>query len=233
MGHERVLVVDDEVEIVRVLQAYLVQAGYTVFTAFDGLTALSVLRQERPSVVILDLMLPDRDGLDITRFIRGEASLARTHILMLTARVDDKDKVVGLEVGADDYVTKPFNPREIVARVRAVFRRTQIDETHASEQILRYEKLFVDVARHVVSLDDEVIDLTPTEFNLLLTLMRRPGVPFSRADLVQRKLGYDVESLERTLDSHVRNLRRKIEPDSNNPLYIQTVYGVGYRLGYP
>jgi len=233
MANERILIVDDETEIVRVLQAYLVQAGYTVFTAFDGSTAIAVVRQERPHVVILDLMLPDRDGLDITRFLRSDPSLARTYILMLTARIEDMDKVVGLEVGADDYVTKPFNPREIVARVRAVFRRTQIEDTHAAEQLLRYGGLMVDVARHMVLLNDQPVDVTPTEFNLLVTLLRRPGLPFSRADLVQRKLGYDVESLERTLDSHVRNLRRKLESDPANPLYIQTVYGVGYRLGDP
>jgi two-component system alkaline phosphatase synthesis response regulator PhoP len=139
--------------------------------------------------------------------------------------------VVGLEVGADDYVTKPFNPREIVARVRSALRRVQLDKDFIDQEVLRYEGLVVDIARRRVSLDDQPLDLTPTEFNLLTELMRRPGIPVTRADLVQKRLGYDYESLERTLDTHVRNLRKKIEPDPRNPFYIQTVYGVGYRLG--
>ncbi len=233
MSNERILVVDDDKEIVRVLRSYLELAGYDVLTAYDGNTALHMLVRERPDLVVLDLMLPDKDGLDIARHVRSEPSLARIYVLMLTARVDDMDKVVGLEIGADDYVTKPFNPREIVARVRAALRRVQLDDDLANQQVLRYENLVVDLARRHVTLHEKAISLTPTEFNLLVTLLRRPGVPFSRTELVQKRLGYDYESLERTLDSHIRNLRKKIEPDVTNPTYIQTVYGIGYRLGEP
>ena len=233
MSTKRILVVDDDKEIVRVLRSYLENAGFQVLTAYDGSSALHILKVERPDMAILDLMLPDRDGLDITRHIRNEPALLGTYILMLTARVDDTDKVVGLEVGADDYVTKPFNPREVVARVRSVFRRLNLDESQNGQQIFQYRDLTVDLLRHTVMLNDKMVDVTPTEFNLLATLMKRTGIPFSRSELVQKRLGYDYESLERTLDSHVRNLRKKIEPDVNNPTYIQTVYGVGYRLGEP
>jgi two-component system alkaline phosphatase synthesis response regulator PhoP len=233
MNHQRILVVDDDKEIVRVLRSYLEQAGYEVFTAYDGSSALHILAREHPDLVVLDLMLPDKDGLDITRYVRSQPSLARVYVLMLTARVEDTDKVVGLEIGADDYVTKPFNPREIVARVRSALRRVQLDEALAVEQVLRYEALTVDLAKRYVTLNGEAVELTPTEFNLLATLMRRPGVPFTRSELVQKRLGYDYESLERTLDSHIRNLRKKLEPDPANPIYVQTVYGVGYRLGEP
>jgi two-component system alkaline phosphatase synthesis response regulator PhoP len=233
MPNETVLVVEDDKEIARVLRSYLEQAGYKVYIAHDGNTALHTLMREHPELLILDLMLPDKDGLDITRHVRSEPLLAKTYIMMLTARVEDTDKIVGLEIGADDYVTKPFNPREIVARVRSAFRRTQLDEDLVDQQVLRYEGLVVDLARRHVTLHDEPMDLTPTEFNLLATLMRRPGIHFTRTELVQKRLGYDYESLERTLDSHVRNLRKKIEPDPTNPVYIQTMYGIGYRLGEP
>jgi two-component system, OmpR family, alkaline phosphatase synthesis response regulator PhoP len=232
MTNERVLIVDDDKEIVRVLRAYLEQADCQVSIAYDGRTAMGILANEAPDFIVLDLMLPDKDGLDITRYIRNRPELRHIYILMLTARVEDMDKILGLEVGADDYVTKPFNPREIVARLRAVFRRVQSSDGVTEERLL-YEALEVDVLRRTTLLDGMSIELTPTEFNLLVALMRRPGVPFSRADLIQRKLGYDYESLERTLDSHIRNLRKKLEPDPAHPTYIQTVYGVGYRLGEP
>lgn len=229
----RVLVVDDDKEIVRVVRSYLEKSGYTVLTAYDGGTALHMLRRERPEIMILDLMLPDRDGLEITQMLRADSALARTYVIMLTARVEDMDRVVGLELGADDYMIKPFNPREVVARVRAGLRRRQLDEQSAVSEIYRYEGLIVDMMRHHVTVDGERVELTPTEFNLLAVLIRHPGIPFTRADLVRKRLGYDYESLERTLDSHIRNLRRKIEPDLAQPRYIQTVYGVGYRLGEP
>jgi two-component system alkaline phosphatase synthesis response regulator PhoP len=227
----RILVVDDDKEIVRVLRAYLEQSGYEVLFAYDGNTALHILMREQPDLVVLDWMLPDKDGLDIARAVRSEPSLARVYVLMLTARVDDTDKVVGLEVGADDYVTKPFNPREVVARVKAALRRVQLDKDLGMHEVLRYGELILDTIRRRVTLADKLVDLTPTEFNLLYELMRRPGIPVSRAELVQKRLGYDYESLERTLDTHVRNLRKKIEPDTRTPTYIQTVYGIGYRLG--
>lgn len=232
MANERVLIVDDDKEIVRVLRAYLEQADCCVSIAYDGHTAMGILAHEPPDYIVLDLMLPDKDGLDITRYIRSRPELRHIHILMLTARVEDMDKILGLEVGADDYVTKPFNPREIVARLRAVFRRMQTSDVTPEER-LAYGNLEVDVLRRMTTLDGVQIELTPTEFNLLVTLMRRPGVPFSRNDLIQKRLGYDYESLERTLDSHIRNLRKKIEADPAHPTYIQTVYGVGYRLGEP
>jgi two-component system, OmpR family, alkaline phosphatase synthesis response regulator PhoP len=232
-SRQRILIVDDDKEIVRVLRAYLEQAGFDVSCAYDGNTALHIINSERPDLVVLDLMLPDKDGLDITRLVRSEPSLARIYIIMLTARVEDTDKVVGLELGADDYVTKPFNPREVVARIRSAFRRVQLDDELADQRVLHYGSLTLDLSRWHVTLNGHPLELTPTEFNLLATLMQRPGVPFTRAELVQKRLGYDYESLERTLDSHIRNLRKKIEPDPGAPTYIQTVYGVGYRLGEP
>lgn len=232
MPNERILIVEDDKEIARVVAAYLQQADFEVMTAYNGQSALAMLTHEVPDLVILDLMLPDKDGLDITRYIRSHAKLSRIYILMLTARVEDADKILGLEMGADDYVTKPFNPREIVARVRAVFRR-QHEENQTMSEILRYEGLVVDVVRRLVSIDGRNVELTPTEFDLLVMLMQRPGVPFSRNDLIQKRTHADYESLERTLDSHIRNLRKKIEPNPSDPVYIQTVYGVGYRLGSP
>lgn len=228
----RILVVDDDKEIVRVIRAYLEQAGYEVFIAYDGNTALHAVSHERPDLVILDLMLPNKDGLEITQHIRRDVSLAHTYILMLTARIEETDRVVGLELGGDDYVTKPFNPREIIARVRAALRRIQLDKGAAQEEILRYEEIVVDVAKRYVTIRGKPIDLTPTEFTLLAALMSRPSVPFTRAELIQQHLGYD-ETLDRTLDSHIRNLRKKIELDPSVPVYIHTVYGVGYRLGEP
>jgi len=231
-AQQRVLVVDDDKEIVRVLRAYLEQSGFMVFTANDGSTAMHILNRERPELVILDLMLPMKDGLEITRAVRANPQLAHTHILMLTAKIEESDKIVGLEIGADDYITKPFNPREIVARVRSTFRRIEMEEQGAN-RVYRYRDLMVDVGRHHVTMNDKTVELTPTEFKLLATLIKQVGYPFSRVELVQKRLGYDYESLERTLDSHIRNLRKKIEPDPNHPTYVQTVYGVGYRLGDP
>ncbi len=226
----RLLVVDDDKEIVRLLRAYLEQAGFIVFTAYDGETAFNLIRRERPSLVLLDLMLPDRDGWDITKKIRADSILANTPIIMLTARVEDSDKIVGLELGADDYVTKPFNPREVVARVRSVLRRVSSGTNH-KENLLTAGALVMDLYRREVTVNGVVIDLTPTEFELLRTLLENPGYAFTRSELIERSLGYEYESLERSLDSHIKNLRKKIEPDPREPVYIQTVYGVGYRLG--
>ncbi|MCU0514040.1 MAG: response regulator transcription factor [Anaerolineae bacterium] len=230
--NKQLLIVEDDKEIVRVLRAYLEQAGFHVHTAYNGQAGLALLAHETFDLIILDLMLPDKDGLDITRFIRSQARLAHLYILMLTARVEDTDKILGLELGADDYVTKPFNPREIVARVRAVFRRQQ-DYSQQQDTLLTYEGLIVDPLRRLVTVDGRKVDLTPMEFSLLVTLLQQPGIPFSRSDLIQKRHGYDYESLERTLDSHIRNLRKKIEPDPGAPTYVQTVYGIGYRLGDP
>jgi DNA-binding response OmpR family regulator len=230
---QRILVVDDDKEIVRLVQAYLEQAGFQVLTAHDGETALHSLRRDRPDLVVLDLMLPDRDGWDITRLVRRDTVLAKTPIIMLTARVEDADKIVGLELGADDYVTKPFNPREVVARVRSVLRRSQPGEALGQQRVLQLAGLLIDLDRHEVLLDGQPVELTPTEFDLLRTLMENPGYAFTRMELIEQGLGYEYEGLERTLDSHIKNLRRKIEPDPKKPTYIQTVYGVGYRLVGP
>jgi two-component system alkaline phosphatase synthesis response regulator PhoP len=230
---QRILVVDDDKEIVRLVGAYLEQAGFQVLTAYDGEAALHSLRRDRPDLVVLDLMLPDRDGWDITRIVRGDSAMAHTPIIMLTARVEDTDKIVGLELGADDYITKPFNPREVVARVRSVLRRSQAGEAASPQRILQMANLLMDLDRHEVMLDGQPVELTPTEFDLLRTLMENPGYAFTRMELIEQGLGYEYEGLERTLDSHVKNLRRKIEPDAKKPSYIQTVYGVGYRLVGP
>jgi two-component system alkaline phosphatase synthesis response regulator PhoP len=226
MPRQLILVVDDDREVVRLMRAYLEQAGYDVLAAYDGETAIHILRSERPDLLLLDLMLPDRDGFDITRLVRGDATLAHIPIIMLTARVDDTDKIIGLEIGADDYVTKPYNPREVVARVRARLRSQEAVQPRS----LRVGGLDMDVERREVLVAGESVDLTPTEFNLLRVLMQQAGYVFTRAELIRKGLGIDYEGLDRTLDSHIRNLRHKIEPDSRHPTYIQTVYGVGYRL---
>jgi len=228
---QRVLVVDDDKEIVRIVRAYLEKAGYTVLTAFEGETALHSIRSDRPDLVVLDLMLPDRDGWSITRIVRGDPSLAATPIVMLTARVEGEDRVQGLDLGADDYISKPFNPHEVVARVRAVLRRTGKD--FGQPHIIQIGQLLLDVDRHEVQLAGRPIDLTPTEFDLLKTLMESPGHAFTRQALIEQGLGFAYEGMERTLDSHIRNLRRKIEPDAGEPIYIRTVFGVGYRMVGP
>jgi two-component system alkaline phosphatase synthesis response regulator PhoP len=225
---QRVLVVDDDREIVRLVRAYLEQAGYQVFVAHEGEAALHVIRSERPDLVVLDLMLPGRNGWDITRIIRGDPTLSDLPIIMLTARVEDTDRILGLELGADDYITKPFNPREVVARARAVLRRTA--GGFAQPRILQAGGLLMDLDRHEVQLDGELVELTPTEFELLRVLMESPGHAFTRSELIEQGLGYTYDGLERTVDSHIKNLRRKIEADAKAPGYVLTVYGVGYRL---
>ena len=230
MSH-RILVVDDDKDIVRLLRGYLEKEGYTVLYAYDGTSAMHILRRDKPDLLVLDLMLPDKDGWELTRLIRNDKVLNALPILMLTARVEDADKIIGLEIGADDYVTKPFNPREVVARVRAQIRRTRLD--HHSGQPLRLEvgHIVMDTGRRLTTVQGSPVDLTPTEWNLLQTFMENPGYAFTRTELIETALGFGYESIERTLDSHIKNLRRKIEPDPREPTYIQTVYGVGYRLG--
>jgi len=224
----RILVVDDDRQLVRLIQSYLQQAGYQVLTAYDGEMALRVIRLERPDLVILDLMLPDRDGWDITREVRKQDEAGRLPIIMLTARVEDTDKIVGLELGADDYVTKPFNPREVVARVRAVLRRAAGGVVQP--RLLQAGRIAMDLDRHEVRIDDQLIDITPTEYEVLKLMMEHPGHAFTRLELIEKGLGYSYSGMERAIDSHIKNLRKKVEPDPSNPTYIQTVYGVGYRL---
>jgi DNA-binding response OmpR family regulator len=227
--NQRILVVDDDKQIVRLVQSYLEQAGYAVLTAYDGATALRTIRTVRPDLVVLDLMLPDQDGWSITRTVRADASQADLPIIMLTARIEDTDKIVGLEIGADDYIAKPFNPRELVARVRAVLRRGS--GAPAQSRVIELGALRIDLDRHAVTRAGQALDVTPTEFDLLKVLMEYPGHAFTRAELIEKGLGYTYDGLDRGIDSHIKNLRKKIEPDPINPTYIQTVYGVGYRLG--
>jgi two-component system alkaline phosphatase synthesis response regulator PhoP len=229
---QRILVVDDDQDIVRLVRAYLEKAGYQVYTANDGQTATAILRRDRPDLVVLDLMLPDEDGWDITRRVRADATLCDTPIIMLTARIDDTDKIIGLELGADDYITKPFNPREVLARVRSVLRRSQ-GITTKQPRVLQHADLLMDLDRREVMINGEHIELTLTEFNLLKTLLENPGYAYTRSELIEQALGYEYEGSERTLDSHMRNLRHKIEPKRSEKCYIQTVYGVGYRLLEP
>jgi two-component system alkaline phosphatase synthesis response regulator PhoP len=223
-----ILVVDDDKQIARLIRSYLEQAGFQVTVANDGAAALHAIRREKPDLVVLDLMLPDRDGWDITRIVRSDPALAATPIIMVTARVEDTDRVIGLELGADDYVTKPFNPREIVARVRAVLRRTS--GAALPQRLLQADRLALDPDQHQATLDSQPLELTPTEFALLHALMANAGHAFTRAELIEQALGYTYDGLDRTVDSHIKNLRRKIEPDPANPTLIQTVYGVGYRF---
>ena len=225
----RILVVDDDHDILRLVRAYLEKAGFVVLYAFDGETALHILRRDRPDLLVLDLMLPDRDGWDLTRLIRSDTTLADIPIIMLTARVEDSDKIVGLEIGADDYITKPFNPREVVARVRALLRRSQVC-SRSIPHVLRTGRLILDVGRRELFVDNKLVELTLSEFGLLQMLMENPGYAFTRAELLEKALGYRYEGMGRTLDSHIKNLRQKIEPDPKKPTYIQTIYGVGYKL---
>ena len=225
---QKILVVDDDRQIARLVSSYLQQAGYDVDTAYDGETALAQVHRYRPDLLILDLMLPDRDGWDVTRAIRADQSVANLPVIMLTARVEDTDRIVGLELGADDYVTKPFNPREVVARVRAVLRRASGAASPA--HILRAGGIAMDIDRHEVTVEGRPVELTPTEFGLLRVLMENPGHALSRALLMEKGLGFSYDTMERTVDSHIKNLRRKIEPDPTHPTYIQSVFGVGYRL---
>ena len=229
MAYQTILVVDDEPQIVEVVSDYLKQAGYRALSARDGQTALTVARHERPDLIVLDLMLPGGlDGLDVCRAIRQDPTLAEVPIIMLTARTEETDRLIGLELGADDYVTKPFSPREVVARVRAVLRRARRDGPPPA--VIRIGELAVDLANRSVTVNDESISLTPTEFDLLAILARNPGRPFTRAQLID--LVYDVAYVgyDRAVDSHIKNLRRKIEPDPSEPRYVLTVYGVGYKL---
>ena len=225
---QRILVVDDDRQIVRLVQSYLQQAGFTVLTAYDGEEALHAMRREKPDLVVLDLMLPQRDGLDLTRLVRSDEALAAIPILMLTARVEDVDKLIGLELGADDYLTKPFNPPEVVARVKAILRRSS--GALKPPAVVQIRGLRLDLERHTAAIDDRLLELTPTEFDLLHVLMQNPGRAFTRGELIEKTVGYGYEGLERTVDSHIKNLRKKIESDPAKPEYLETVFGVGYRL---
>ena len=219
----RVLVVDDEPQIVGLLRSYLERDGFDVDEAADGEAALEATRRGRPDLVLLDLMLPRLNGREVCRRIRD---MGQTPIIMLTARDEETDKLVGLELGADDYITKPFSPREVVARVRAVLRRV----TRGTPEVIRVGDLVIDLRAHEVSLQERRIDLTPTEFRLLEIMAGHPNQVFTRMQLIDRIQGHAFEGYERTVDAHIKNLRGKVEPDPRNPRYILTVYGVGYKF---
>jgi DNA-binding response OmpR family regulator len=220
-----VLVVEDEIEIARVVRDYLRNAGFEVIVVGDGGSAVASVRSSKPDLLVLDLGLPGSDGLDVAREIRRWSS---TPIVMLTARGDETDRIVGLELGADDYVVKPFSPKELVARVRAVLRRTRTAER--GDEVLRAGEVEVDTGRMRASVSGTQVELTPTEFQLLATLVREPGRVFTRSQLLDAVHGVAIESYERAIDAHVKNLRRKIEPTPSEPRYLLTVHGVGYRF---
>ena len=222
---KKILVVDDEPQIVKVLKAYLEKAGYLVVTASDGKAALSTFQREKPDFLILDLNLPGLDGLDVCKAVRRDSNIP---ILMLTARVEETDRLIGLELGADDYVVKPYSPREVVARVKTIFRRTVAEP--AKDEIIQVGDLIIDLEKHTVNLADRTIELTPTEFEILLTLARQPKRVFSRLQIMELAQGDAFEGYERTIDAHIKNIRNKLEPNPKKPIYIQTVFGLGYKL---
>ena len=229
MGHnaevKKVLVVEDEVKIARLVRDYLTEAGFTVVEATDGRGALAMARAEKPDMIVMDLGLPGVDGLDVTRELRSSSSVP---IIMLTARSEETDRVVGLELGADDYITKPFSPKELVARIRAVLRRA--DATIGGGDVIRAGDITIDMPKMAVTVGTRDVDLTASEFELLATLARHPGRIYTRAQLLDNMHGVSFESYERSIDAHIKNIRRKVEPDPRKPRYVLTVYGVGYKF---
>jgi DNA-binding response OmpR family regulator len=224
---DKILIVEDDLKTSNLLKLYLRQAGYKAEIANDGYTGLELARRMQPDLIVLDLMLPNLDGLDICRLLRTETNVP---IIILTAKSTEDDVLRGLELGADDYITKPFSPREVVARVKTVLRRVQENGNSGPQKELSFGELVINLTRHEVAIKGDVVHLTPKEFKLLETLAKEPGRAFSRLELVERAFGYDYEGLERTVDAHVMNLRKKIERDHTNPNYVETVYGVGYRF---
>jgi DNA-binding response OmpR family regulator len=222
---KKLLVVDDKLELRNLLKSYLTQEGFDVLTAKDGQEALYIARHEKPNLIILDLMMPEMSGYEFMHSFNREAD---TPVVILTAKIEENDKVLGLELGADDYVTKPFSPRELTARIRAVLRRVEKQITNLD--ILRKGEIELDWSSRTTSVNGKPVELTPSEFSLLGTLMSSPGRVFSRLELLDRMQGTAYEGYERTIDVHVRNLRVKIEQDASDPRYIETVYGAGYRF---
>lgn len=220
-----VLIIEDEIELVKVLRSYIEKTGISVISAYRGDTGLSLWLQKQPDLVILDLNLPGMDGIDIAREIRRKSN---TPIIMLTARAEETDQLIGLELGADDYITKPFSPRIVVARVRALLRR--VSSELSSEKLIHAADLKIDIDAHNVIRSGDEIELTPTEFNLLVKLASQPGRAFSRSQLLESVMDTDFEGYERNIDAHIKNLRSKIEPKPKKPIYIETVFGVGYRF---
>lgn len=226
--NKKIVVIDDELSVQEVVRGYLEKDGYLVYVAGNGRDGLAMAERAKPGLIVLDLMLPDVAGEEIAREIRQRSDVP---ILMLTAKAAEDDRIGGLALGADDYLVKPFSPRELVARVRAVLRRTQGAQTPLVETISFDEgNLEIDTVQHEVRRDGEPVELTPNEYKLLTTLARYPGRVYSRFELINHVQGYDYEGYERTIDAHVKNLRKKIEPDPRHPRYVETVFGVGYRL---
>ncbi|WP_019640767.1 response regulator [Paenibacillus fonticola] len=223
-----VLIVEDEQQMLISMTQYLEQEGFHVLTAMNGLEAIRLAQTAKPAIVLLDWMLPGKSGIDVCRELRQNSSCG---IIMVTAKTEETDKIIGLELGADDYITKPFSLRELASRIRAVLRRIQSSPEELS--VLQRGNLTIDPIRYLVTRDGESVTLTPTEFQLLLTLATRPGVVYSRLQLMRAAMGEELMNYERTLDSHISKLRKKLEPDPGNPRYIQTVYGFGYRFGDP
>ncbi len=220
-----ILMVDDKASVRKLVQEYLVEQGYRVVTADNGQNALHIARNEKPDLILLDIMMPEMDGFEFVRIFRKEKD---TPIILLTAKLEETDKVLGLELGADDYVTKPFGMRELLARIRAVLRRTESDSL--SPDILKVSDITLERDTHLVRVGGNPVSLTPSEFDLLAILMSAPGKVFSRGDLLIKLQGTTFEGLERTINVHIRNLRTKIEPNPSEPCYIETVFGVGYRF---
>lgn len=227
MNDAKILVVDDEKKLVKLVKAYLEKEGYYVVTAYDGDTALELFESESPDLVVLDIMLPGIDGLAFCSTVRARS---RTPIIMLSARSEETDRVIGLELGADDYVTKPFSPRELVARVRAVLRRTIVTEEVRREPVMTRGPMLVDPAMHMVTVDGNELPLTSTEFAILISIARRPGQVFSRSQLLSLAQGEYYEGYERTVDTHIKNIRKKLNEKADEWEFIETVHGVGYRF---
>ena len=223
-----VLIVEDDLDATKLVRLYLQRDGHKVLSAGDGLEGLRLAREARPDLVLLDLMLPRLDGLEVCRALREESDVP---IVMVTARVEEEDRLAGLDLGADDYVSKPFSPRELAARVRAVLRRTARDGVEKGPSWLEYEDIKVNVKSRAVEVGETKLKLTPTEFRLLVMLLREPGRTFTREQIIDQVFGYDFDGFDRTVDAHVTNIRRKLENNPRKPRYIHTVYGVGYRLG--
>lgn len=224
-SQKRILVVDDEEKIINIVKAYLEREGYQVIAAYEGKSALDLARRQSPNLIILDLMLPEISGWDICRTLRKESDVP---IIMLTARDEDTDKIIGLELGADDYITKPFNPKELVSRVGAVLRRSE--GRAATATVLDIGELSIEIDKRLVRRGDKLVELTPIEFDILRVLAEHPGRVYTRMQLLDKVHGDAYEGYERTIDSHIKNLRKKLETDPENPRYIITIYGVGYKL---
>ena len=224
----RILIIEDDPDTTELIRLYLVRDGHQVLTASDGVQGLRLAQEDAPDLIVLDLMLPRMDGLEVCRRVRQNS---QTPIIMLTARVEEEDRLGGLDMGADDYVTKPFTPRELAARVRAVLRRAARDAMDRGPSFISYEGINVDIRSQQTSIDGALLSLTRTEFRLLVTFLREPGRVFSREEIISRVYGYDFEGFDRAVDSHVHNLRRKLNTASGNHRYIHTAYGSGYRFG--